>query len=74
MNALDRISIDPEVMGGRPCIKGTRVTVATIVGLLASGASEERLLELYPYVTVEDVRQSLAYAALRVGEHEVVVT
>ncbi len=74
MNALDRISIDPEVMGGRPCIKGTRVTVATIVGLLASGASEQRLLELYPYVTVEDVRQSLAYAALRVGEHEVVVT
>ena len=59
-------------MGGRPCVKGTRLTVATLVGLLATGASEERVLELYPYVTIDDLRQSLAYAALRVGEHEVV--
>lgn len=61
-------------MGGRPCVKGTRVTVATLVGLLATGASEERLLKLYPYVTIDDVRQCLAYAALRVGEHEIVVS
>lgn len=74
MEALDRISVDPAVMGGRPCVKGTRVTVATLVGLLATGASEERLLKLYPYVTIDDVRQCLAYAALRVGEHEIVVS
>lgn len=62
MNAFDRISIDPEVMGGQPCIKGTRVTVSALVGLMASGSSEDRVLELYPYVTRDDLRQALAFS------------
>lgn len=73
MDGLERIQVDPEVMGGRPCIRGTRVTVSTLVGLMATGASEDRVLELYPYVSREDLRQALAYAALRVAEHEVAI-
>ena len=58
-------------MGGKPCIRGMRVTVGMIVGMLASGTSEERLLELYPYLEPEDIREALAYAAWRVEEAEV---
>jgi uncharacterized protein (DUF433 family) len=54
---LDRIAVDPLVMGGRPCVKGTRVTVGTIVGLLAAGHEVDRILELYPYLHEEDIRQ-----------------
>lgn len=48
MNKLDRITFDPAVMGGRPCIRGMRVTVGTIVGLVASGHSPDAILKLYP--------------------------
>lgn len=51
-----RITVDPRVMGGRPCIRGLRVTVATIAKLLASGHSEAEVLELYPYLSCEDLR------------------
>ena len=51
-----RITVDPRVMGGRPCIRGLRVTVATIAGLLASGHSEAEVLDLYPYLDAEDIR------------------
>ena len=61
MRNLDRISLDPEVMGGRPCIRGLRVTVGTIVGLLAAGHSIADVLRAYPYLEEEDVRQALAY-------------
>jgi uncharacterized protein (DUF433 family) len=63
MNKLDRITFDPAVMGGRPCIRGLRVTVGTIVGLVASGHSHDAILKLYPYLEPEDIRQALAFAA-----------
>ena len=71
MQALDRITLDPNVMGGKPCIRGMRVTVGTILGLLASGYSEDRILQAYPYLELEDIRQALAYATWRVEEVEV---
>jgi uncharacterized protein (DUF433 family) len=71
MNTLSRITLDPAVMGGKPCIRGLRVTVGTIVGLMAAGHSEEEILSAYPYLESEDVRQALAYAAWRVEEMEV---
>lgn len=48
MQKLKRISIDPEIRGGKPCIRGMRVTVGTIIGLLSAGHSEERILKAYP--------------------------
>jgi len=71
MSILERITHDPNVMGGKPCIRGLRVTVGTIVGLLASGRSQEEILRLYPYLVADDVREALAYAAWRVEEFEV---
>ena len=68
--ALSRISIDPQVMGGKPCVGGTRVTVGTVVGLFAAGHTLERVLELYPYLIEEDVREALSYAAWRSEEFE----
>jgi uncharacterized protein (DUF433 family) len=59
----NRISIDPNVCHGRPCIKGTRIWVSLIVDNLAGGVSEEELLEAYPQLTTEDIRAALAYAA-----------
>ena len=58
-------------MGGRPCIRGLRVTVGTVVGLLASGHSIEKVLQEYPYLEEDDVRAALSYAAWRVEETEV---
>ena len=71
MKELDRITLDPAVMGGKPCIRGLRVTVGTIVGLLASGRSHDKILKAYPYLEAEDITQALAYAAWRVEEREV---
>jgi uncharacterized protein (DUF433 family) len=73
MRRLDRITRDPDVMGGKPCIRGLRVTVGTVLGLLAAGHGEEQVLEAYPYLAAEDIRQALAYAAWRVEEQEVSV-
>lgn len=73
MNDLARITADPQVMGGRPCIRGMRVTVGTIVGLLASGHSREDVLRLYPYLVAEDISEALAYAAWRSDEFEVLL-
>ncbi|WP_437316503.1 DUF433 domain-containing protein [Sorangium sp. So ce385] len=67
---LARITQDAAVMGGRPCIRGMRVTVGTIVGLLAAGHSMEKVLELYPYLEKEDVLAALSYAAWRTEEVE----
>ena len=69
--SFDRITFDPEVMGGKPCIRGMRVTVGTILGLLAAGYNEARILEAYPYLESEDIRQSLVYATWRAEEREV---
>jgi uncharacterized protein (DUF433 family) len=71
MNQLQRITLDPAVMGGKPCIRGMRVTVGTIVGLLATGHTEEEILKAYPYLEKEDLREALAYAAWRAEEIEV---
>jgi uncharacterized protein (DUF433 family) len=74
MQKLNRISIDPEIMGGKPCIRGMRVTVGTIIGLLSAGHSEERILKAYPYLELEDIREALAYAMWRVEESEAPLT
>jgi uncharacterized protein (DUF433 family) len=60
---LDRITIDPEVMTGKPCIRGMRVTVGMIVDAIAAGRTESELLGDFPYLEKEDIRQALAYAA-----------
>ena len=70
MKKLDRITFDPDVMGGKPCIRGLRVTVGTIVGLLATGHTPSDILRLYPYLEAEDINQALSYAAWRVEEVE----
>jgi uncharacterized protein (DUF433 family) len=67
---LDRITRDPNVMSGKPCVRGMRVTVGTIVGLVASGHANDQILSAYPYLEAEDIRQALAYAAWRVEEIE----
>lgn len=68
---FDRITINPQVMGGKPCIRGLRVTVGTIAGLLAEGHLVEEILRLYPYLEAADVPQALGYAAWRSEEREV---
>ena len=61
--AFDRIRFEPGKMGGRACIRGLRITVSTIVGLVAEGETTAAILEAYPDLEPEDVRQALAYAA-----------
>ena len=73
MKELTRITFDPGVMGGKPCIRGMRVTVGMIVGLVATGHTKEDILELYPYLEAEDIDESLTYAAWRVEEIDVPV-
>jgi len=70
MDLLRRITRDPAVMGGRPCIRGMRVTVGTIVGLLAAGRTREEILQAYPYLEADDIRAALSYAAWRTEEVE----
>ena len=62
---LDRITHDPEVMGGKPCIRGLRVTVGAVVGQIGAGHSMEQVLEDFPYLEREDILQALKYAASR---------
>ena len=71
MFTLTRITHDPNIMGGKPCIRGLRVTVGTIVGLVAAGHSDAEILRLYPYLAADDIREALSYAAWRVEELEV---
>lgn len=65
MQQLTRITFDPTVMGGKPCIRGMRVTVGTVVGLLASGRSILDIINAYPYLEDADIYEALAYAAWR---------
>ncbi len=60
---LDRITFDPQVMGGRACIRDTRVTVSLIINLVANGMDADDIVQAYPYLEKEDVRQALRYAA-----------
>ncbi len=61
MTRFSRITTDPQVMGGKPCIRGLRVTVGTLIGLMATGHSKEEILQAYPYLQEEDLREALAY-------------
>ncbi len=71
MQKLTRITRNPEIMGGKPCIRGMRVTVGTIVGLMASGHSLNDILKAYSYLEEADIYEALAYAAWRAEEIEV---
>jgi uncharacterized protein (DUF433 family) len=71
MEQLNRITQRPEVMGGRACIRGMRVTVGMIVGQIGAGRSIDDLLAEYPYLEREDILQALRYAAWRAEEREV---
>ncbi|HUO44264.1 MAG TPA: DUF433 domain-containing protein [Burkholderiales bacterium] len=70
MKDLDRITFDPAVMGGKPCLRGLRVTVGTLVGLVAGGKTTQQILALYPYLEADDITQALRYAAWRAEEIE----
>jgi uncharacterized protein (DUF433 family) len=68
MLGFDRITFDPHVMGGRACLRGMRVTVSLIVNLLANGMTTAEIIDAYPYLEPEDIRQALEYAAWLAGE------
>ena len=68
---LPRITFDSSIMGGKPCIRGMRVTVGMIVGLVASGYSFDKILKSYPYLEEEDILESLSYAAWRSEEIDI---
>ena len=70
MQKLSRITMDPQIMGGKPCIRSMRVTVGTLVGLMASGKSIDEVLAAYPYIERQDVLEALTYAAWRSEEKE----
>lgn len=72
MSLLERITIDPGVVHGRPAVRGTRMRVADVLSLLASGASEAEILEDYPYLSGDDIKACLAYAAAQ-ADHAVVI-
>ena len=65
MSAMDRIAVDPEIRFGKPCVRGTRVTVGDVLGYLAGGMSQEQILGDFPQLTHADIRACLAYAAER---------
>ena len=68
MDKLDRITVDPLVMGGRPCVRGQRITAGLVVNLVANGMTTTEILKEYPSLEAEDIRQCLHYAA-RLAEH-----
>lgn len=67
---FERITTDPEVLGGVPCIRGLRVPVATVVGMVADGMTVEEILTAFPYLEADDVAEALRYAAEAVRERE----
>ena len=71
MGEISRITRDPNVMAGKPCIRGMRVTVGMIVGQMAEGASTEDLLREYPYLEAEDIADALRYAAFMASGREI---
>lgn len=73
MDQLDRITQQPEVMGGKACIRGMRVTVGMIIGQIGAGQGVDDILADYPYLEREDIMQALRYAAWRAEEREVML-
>ena len=71
MKQLQRITFDAQIMGGKPCIRGKRVTVGTIVGLIATGETIDDILAAYPYLEREDIMEALSYAAWRSEERDI---
>lgn len=71
---MDRITINPAVMSGKPCIRGLRVTVANVLRQLANHRTPSEILAAYPYLEAEDIDACLAYAALRVEDEELAVS
>lgn len=71
ITVMDRITFDPSIMGGKPCIRGMRITVGAILGLITSGADHKEILRLYPYLEPEDITAALRYATWRSEEREV---
>jgi uncharacterized protein (DUF433 family) len=65
-----RITVNPNQMGGVPCIRGLRIPVATVIGMIADGMKENDILKFYPDLEIEDIRESLIYAAEAVQERE----
>ncbi|WP_295652982.1 DUF433 domain-containing protein [uncultured Mucilaginibacter sp.] len=63
MKNIERITLNPNIMGGKPCIRGLRMTVGTVIGLLASGFATDDILKMYPYLQQEDIIAALSYAA-----------
>jgi uncharacterized protein (DUF433 family) len=68
--AFERISVDHRIMGGVPCIRGTRIPVATVVGMVAEGMTVEEILRDFPQLTADDIQDALRYAAAAVDERE----
>ena len=71
---LKRIILNPEVMGGKPCIRNMRITVGTITGLLASGENINSIIEIYPELEEQDIYAALSYATWRAEEHEIAIS
>lgn len=67
----ERITISPDQMGGVPCIRGLRIPVATVIGMVSDGMTEKDILKAYPDLTVQDIRESLRYAAEVVSERQI---
>lgn len=74
MTQFDRITMQADVMGGKPCIRGMRVTVGMIVSQIAAGQAIEDVLKDFPYLEREDIMQALRYAAWRAEEREVTLS
>jgi len=74
VKAFPRITLNPKQMGGLPCIRGLRIPVTTVVDMIAEGMAHQRILELYPDLEEEDIREALRYAAAAVREREIPVT
>ncbi|MBN9611076.1 MAG: hypothetical protein BGO26_17060 [Actinobacteria bacterium 69-20] len=72
MSLLGRIVVDPEVVHGRPVVRGTRMRVADVLSLLAAGASESAILQDYPYLTADDIKACLEYAAAQ-ANHAILI-
>lgn len=74
MSLLERITVDPEVVHGRPTVRGTRMRVSDVLSLLAAGANEAEILDDYPYLVAEDIKACLAYAAAQADRAVVIAS
>jgi len=73
-NLLDRITVDPEVCGGRPCVRGTRMRVSDLVEMIAAGATRTEILHDFPYLSDEDISAALTYAAHSASHRVILVS